>query len=135
MRYLLFILSCLIGTNAFASSKPEATWLIDPQDSNSPRIQIWAKENSKFDWRLVRANGDKLAEMEQPAIPAGYSYNQGECHIDGSFRWDIIASVKHSAGIEFSTEILEIWAAMPMQGRFEKISFETARCVNSFHSF
>ncbi len=130
MKKILLIFILLQTTTIQANEKPFVSWLISPGLKNSAIIEIWPnKSPNKFIWRLVTNGGETLTEMNQPSIPNGYTYNQGQCHIDGVFRWDVIVSVLHSN--KPKSEIFhEVWAVLPSEKIFKKIKPKKVSCIN-----
>ncbi len=118
---LTLLLVLIYVSAATAQHRPETAWLIYPQmKGDSPRIEIWATSggSSRFVWRLKASNGSLLAEVPEPTPKKTYSFNQGECRIDGVLRWDIVAMVKHSEKREWSQQVEQVWIADPNNKRF-----------------
>ena len=125
-------LSVLTASSVFAQQRPETAWLIYPDQKNSPAVEIWAHPSGKreFVWRLVTQEGSVLAEMREPPLPKGFSFNQGQCKIEGKFRHDVIAMVKHSDGAQLSKQVSRIWVANPLAKSFAPISTRRVVCLN-----
>ena len=130
----LMMLQILIYAPAvMAQPRPEAAWLIYPQmKGDSPRIEIWANSgvSSRFVWRLKASNGSLLTEIPEPTLKKAYSFNQGECRIDGILRWDIVAMVKHEESSEWSKHVEQIWIADPNSRRFIARDGRGVECRN-----
>ena len=125
-------LSVLTASSVFAQQRPETAWLIYPDQKNSPAVEIWAHPSSKqeFVWRLVTREHSVLAEMREPPLPKGFSFNQGQCKIEGKFRHDVIAMVKHSDCAQWSKQVSRIWVANPLAKSFAPISTRRVVCLN-----
>lgn len=130
-RPAIFLL-VLAASSAFAQQKPETAWLIYPNQQNSPAVEIWAHPSIKheFVWRLVTYEHKVLAEMREPPLPIGFSFNQGQCRIEGKFRHDVIAMVKHSERRQWSKHVSRIWIANPLTNSFVPISTRSVVCLN-----
>ena len=128
---LFFVLLTNFGF-CFAQEKPEAAWLIHPSKNDGYGIEIWKSESSKtgFIWRLVKSPNEILAQVDEPRLAKDYSYNQGQCKIDGEWRDDVIVVVKLSEKREYSSEISKIWVALPEKKQFSILQFKSAECRN-----
>src|SRR5262245_36640356 len=81
---------------SFAQQQNFVAWLIyrgQDELKQSPAIELPTRNGP---WRFVRRDGSLIAEMPQPALKTGYSYNFGDCRVDGVWRHDLIAMVRHS---------------------------------------
>jgi hypothetical protein len=122
----------LTTSSVVAQQKPETAWLIYPDQQNSPALEIWARPSLKqeFVWRLVTHEHTVLAEMREPPLPMGFSFNQGQCKIEGKLRHDVIAMVKHSEAEQWSKHISRVWVANPLIKSFATIRTRRVVCLN-----
>ena len=130
---LTFALIGALATQAcFAQSMPYVSWLIDPGESSSAKIEVWPAPTpiKNYVWRLLSSDGVILAEMPQPDIPSGYTVNYGECNIDGVLRHNVIAIVRHTEKREWSKDVLSMWLANAEAKSFAKGSTHQATCRN-----
>lgn len=132
MRIIALLFFLVFEIPCFGEERPEAAWLIHPNLMDGFAVEIWASTTSSsgFIWRLIKMPGVVLAEMDEPVAPKGYSYNQGWCKIDGEWRDDVIALVKHSEERQYSSAILEIWVAKPQDKVFSVLHPKAAECMN-----
>jgi hypothetical protein len=122
---LLFLV--LFSDSTIAKQQNFAGWLIYPEQAQSPGIEL---PTERGPWRLLRADGSLLAEMHQPRLKPGYTFNFGQCRINGFIRDDMIAMVRHVKVSEWSKDVMTVWIADPKTGRFNVQSGRNIECRN-----
>lgn len=129
MTYLRCILLffVLFSDSSFAKQQNFVEWLIYPAQAESPGIELPTESGP---WRLLRADGSLLAEMHQPRLKPGYSFNFGQCRINGFIRDDMIAMVRHVKVREWSKDVITVWIADPKTGRFTVHTGRNIECRN-----
>jgi hypothetical protein len=129
MRVVRFSLSILVAVsgNAIAQKQDYVGWLIYQGEKQSPAIEL---PTERGPWRLVHHDGTLIAEMPQPPLKKGYSFNFGECRIDGLSRNDIIAMVRHSKAVEWSKDVAAVWVSDPKAKQFVARRGRGVECRN-----
>lgn len=108
-----------------------AAWLIHPGAAESPAVEVSpAPSAGSVTWRLVSRQGEVLAEMAQPPVPAGYSLNLGQCRVAGVLRQDVLAFVRHAPARPWSTQVIALWIADPAGRAFVVAETEGVACLN-----
>ena len=128
-RLAFILIAAIIASSVFAQPKPFVSWLISPKDPTSAGVEVWPNGKS-FIWRLISPRGEILAEMKQPAIPAGHTVNYGECIVNGEIRQDVIAIVRHFDRREWSNDIHSLWFADANARAFIKGDSRQVKCRN-----
>lgn len=128
-RLALPIIAVFLTGAALAQPKPFVSWLISPSNSTSAAVEIWP-DGKSFVWRLVSSHGETLVEMKQPVTPRGYTINYGECKVNGVFRQDVIAIVRHIENREWSKDIHSLWFPDAKAKSFIKGDPRQATCRN-----
>jgi hypothetical protein len=122
------IAACLVSASAAgAQEKNFVAWLIYPQIRGSAVITLPTKNGP---WRLVAPDKSLIAEMKQPALKDGYSFNYGNCRVDGVLRQDLIAMVRHAANKQWSRDVSSIWIADPAAKKFVRRDPRGVDCKN-----
>ena len=124
---LLSLILCISIANA--DEKPFVAWLIYPHIANSPVLEVWRFSYGSV-WRFNKNDKSQIAEIKEPPLTPGYTFNYGECKINHQLRNDMIAMVKHTDGREWSEQVLNIWIADPAAKSFTKTSGEGVSCRN-----
>jgi len=131
MKILQIALGTLavIAGSALAQKQSYGGWLIYPRERPSPIIEL---PTEKGPWRLLRHDRSLIVEMPQPPLKKGYTWNHGECRIDGVFRHDLIAMVKYSngPGWDWSKDVAALWIADPKAKRFVPHPVRGVECNN-----
>ncbi|MBI2744211.1 MAG: hypothetical protein HYX45_01385 [Burkholderiales bacterium] len=125
-RCVLLSLALISGA-VVAKNQNFVGWLIYPTQAGSPSIEL---PTERGPWRLLRPDGTLLAEMAQPRLKLGYTFNFGECRIGGVIRHDLVAMVRHVNTREWSKEVVTAWIADPKAGRFISLSGRGIECRN-----
>lgn len=131
-RIALTLIVALVEGACFAQSKPFLSWLISPADSNSANVEIWPTltDEQGFVWRLISSDGTLLAEMKRPALPSGYTFNYGDCKVNGVLRQDVIAIARHAKHREWSSDLRGFWFIDAKAKAFIKALPKQVQCRN-----
>jgi hypothetical protein len=124
---LVLSLLVLVAGHALAQNRSFVGWLIYPGQKQSPAIDLPTQQGP---WRLVRHDRSLIAEMPQPPLRNGYTFNFGECRVSGAVRHDLIAMVRHSKAREWSNDVAAVWVAEPNAGQFMARKIEGIECRN-----
>ncbi|WP_372872772.1 hypothetical protein [Shewanella sp.] len=129
MKTAALIFLTIFSIYSYAGDKPWVAWLIYPANKNSAAVEMWPN-NKGFIWKLLTHENELLTSIQQPETPDGYTYNQGGCSIDGTYRWDVIVSIKHRPDRPTSNDYYQVWVPSPEEKSFKLIHPKTVECTN-----
>ena len=106
-------------------------WLIyqDDRADTSPSVSEIRFQKEKL-WVLRNKKGNLLASMRVPDLSKGFEYNYGNCKVDGVYRNDVIAVVKHRRNKEWSSVVNRSWIIDPTKPGFESVTPKGIICRN-----